>query len=422
MSNERLTSTLSGPVGKVAAALAAYEGLKQVTGTLTALYQNHLELSVTVRGQDVIYSEVLDWVTTVVPSNRQQSLIAGFGTRGGRSIFDEDTEEGRTPKRAMKVAFNDSTKRSFVLDGHKIKVQITRPEVDQAKGHAQEQICFTMATRNAREALVKHLSKLAEKTQEREPVLRIVNQWSNWESRFDLPLRSLNSVILPEDQKNTIVEDLTGFLESESRYVDLALPWHRGYLFHGPPGTGKTSLVKALANEFKLDLWYISLNDLKEDASLISLLGEVRPRSILLIEDVDTLSITKSRTAPESVDSGNGKQISLSSLLNALDGVATPHGLITMMTTNHYDQLDDALVRAGRMDRIEHLGYPTMLEVEKLYKRFYGIELGIPMELLNKPVNLSPAELSETLKRYLNDPVGAATALYTILDGMSLDA
>jgi chaperone BCS1 len=194
--------------------------------------------------------------------------------------------------------------------------------------------------------------------------------------------------------------------------VKLALPWHRGYMFHGPPGTGKTSMVKALANEFKLDLWYVSLGDLKEEASLINLLSEVSPRSILLLEDVDTIQLTHDRD--EEPKAKSPTNISLSSLLNALDGVATPHGLVTVMTTNHFDRLDPALTRAGRMDRVEELAYPGTREVDALYQRFYGSPLP-SWSHGEAVVPMSQAEVSEVFKRHLDDPEGAARALHAAL-------
>ena len=191
-------------------------------------------------------------------------------------------------------------------------------------------------------------------------------------------------------------------------------------MFHGPPGTGKTSLVKALANEFNLDLWYLSLSDLKAESSLLGLLSEVGPRSILLLEDIDIMKITHDR---DGADQGT---ISMSSLLNTLDGVATPHGLITIMTTNNFEVLDPALTRAGRMDMIEKLDYPSLNSISNMFEYFYG---EIPVQILtgahpdsfDTPIkDLSTSMIAEIMKRHLKDPKGAAQAISEELESYEL--
>ena len=130
---------------------------------------------------------------------------------------------------------------------------------------------------------------------------------------------------------------------------------------------------------------------------------------MLLLEDIDTLKITHDR------DSAESGKISTGSLLNTLDGVATPHGLITVMTTNRFDILDDAIKRAGRMDLVEELGYPTMDTIQDLYKHFYGHSV----EFHNKaPMNqVSTSEVAEILKRNFDEPEGAILDLNKLLFG-----
>src|SRR5690606_5301281 len=111
----------------------------------------------------------------------------------------------------------------------------------------------------------------------------------------DLPLRDLETDVLADGLMERLVDDLEGFFAAETAWGRLGIPWHRGYLLSGPPGTGKTSVVKALASHFGMDLYYAPLADLREDANLIDLVSAVRPRSLLLLEDVDVLSFTHDR-------------------------------------------------------------------------------------------------------------------------------
>lgn len=402
-------SRLANPaLGRAAAALAAYEGGKQLWNSAGALYREHLVYSVTIDESDHAYPDVHEWLLTVVPSESQRALVASTVSRRELNYLDEDEAESRAGA-ALRLSFNDRKSRRIVVDGHRVLARVTRDDApDSASKKSPMSIEFTARTKAGQDAVIRQLRSIQAAKGVRKPVLRVVNQWGNWARRSDLPLRDLESVVLPKDQKDAVVEDLRSFLDAEDRYVKLALPWHRGYMLHGPPGTGKTSLVKALANEFKLDLWYVSLGDLKEEASLINLLCEVSPRSILLLEDVDTIQLTHDRN--EKTESKSPTSISLSSLLNALDGVATPHGLIAVMTTNHFDRLDPALTRAGRMDRVEELAYPGPDEVAELYGRFYGVPMP-DVGLGEDEVAMSQAEVSEVFKRHLDDPEGALLAL-----------
>lgn len=409
-------SLLSNPaIGKAAAALAAYEGAKQLWNSASSLYREHLVYTVLIDETDHAYADVHEWLLTVLPTDGQRSLVASTVSRRELNFLDEDEAESKVPA-AVRLSFNDRKSRRIEIDGHRVSAKVTRVE-DMPDTNAKKvpmAIEFTARTKAGQDAVVRQLQRIQEAKGARKPVLRIVNQWGNWARRSDLPLRDLESVVLPKEQKDSVVEDLRAFLAAEDRYVKLALPWHRGYMFHGPPGTGKTSLVKALANEFKLDLWYVSLGDLKEEASLINLLSDVSPRSILLLEDVDTIQLTHDRD--EEPRAKSPTSISLSSLLNALDGVATPHGLITVMTTNHFDRLDPALTRAGRMDRVEELAYPGTREVDDLYRRFFGAPLP-SWSHGDATVPMSQAEVSEVFKRHLDDPEGAARALFSALEG-----
>lgn len=98
-----------------------------------------------------------------------------------------------------------------------------------------------------------------------------------------------------------------------------------------------------------------------------------------------------------------GVGVTTGSLLNALDGVATPHGLITVMTTNFLEKLDPALIRAGRMDRIEHIDMPTPAVVNEMFEHFYGSP---PPSEMPAPL-LSQAGIAEVFKRHFGDPLGA---------------
>ncbi|MCR1785340.1 AAA family ATPase [Nocardioides carbamazepini] len=398
-------SPLANPAfGRAAAALAVFEGATKLHERVTGLVNGRLLYTVAVEEGETMYPDVHAWLLGVLPAAKQRALIVTSAQRRGRRSMDSGDTVDRDE---LQLMFNDERTRHLTIDGHRVRVQLQEPDRSSNASSSEAslmrpaKIMFGAWTHAGQQAVVEHLRGMhAARVAARTPRLRMVNNWGGWTSRDDLPPRSLASVALPTEQKDRIVADLRRFLAAEGRYNHLAVPWHRGYMFHGPPGTGKTSLVKALASEFGLDLWYVGLSDLKAESSLMGLLAEVTPRSLLLLEDIDTIEISHER------DTTQGS-ISMSSLLNALDGVATPHGLVTVMTTNHFDKLDPALTRPGRMDVVEQLDPLTGATFAALFEHYYGQPLPFEVET----DGLTAAVVAEVFKQHLDDPAAALDAL-----------
>lgn len=148
-------------------------------------------------------------------------------------------------------------------------------------------------------------------------------------------------------------------------YVTRGIPWRRGYLLHGAPGTGKTSLVRALASELGLDLCIVNLTSSRlGDDGLATLMASAPPQAILLMEDIDAIFVGR-----EKADAAPG--LSFSGLLNAIDGVYAQEGRILVMTTNHKERLDPALIRPGRIDRHFEIGLAGEAEAVAMARAFY---------------------------------------------------
>jgi chaperone BCS1 len=166
-------------------------------------------------------------------------------------------------------------------------------------------------------------------------------------------------VVLPGTMREDLITDVRQFLGSKDYYMRLGVPYRRGYLLHGPPGCGKSSLVTALAGELRLAICVLSLSHRGlDDESLNSLLNTSPLRSIILLEDIDRAFTADSR-------------VTMSGLLNALDGVAAQEGRIVFMTTNHIDRLDAALIRAGRADVKMEVPLLTRTQVAALFLKFF---------------------------------------------------
>ncbi|KAI9800524.1 MAG: hypothetical protein M1825_004072 [Sarcosagium campestre] len=183
--------------------------------------------------------------------------------------------------------------------------------------------------------------------------------------------RPLDSVILDEGVKEKIVADVQDFLESGKWYFERGIPYRRGYLLHGVPGSGKTSFIQALAGhlDYNISLLNLSERGLTDDR-LNHLLTSVPPRTIVLLEDVD--AAFGNRRLQTDSDGYRGANVTFSGLLNALDGVASAEERIVFLTTNHVERLDEALVRPGRVDMTVRLGEATRWQAGQLWDRFYG--------------------------------------------------
>lgn len=401
------------PVGKIGAAIAAFETGKRIRNEARNYWRENYAWTVSVSEADQLYADVHAWLLSIMPTEKQRTLLVSSRKNGSRRMYAEDDMEtpGNGKVDSLKIRFDDSSERTVDIRGHKVKVWLDTPDPGTSPGFGMREpkkIKFQAATHAGQQAVVAELDRIhTEKAGVRKPTLKMVSSWGDWTTRSDLPARTLESVALPPEQKSKIIDDLERFIEAEERYNSLAIPWHRGYMFHGPPGTGKTSLVKALANHFELDLWYVGLADLRTESGLMQLISNVGSRSILLLEDIDTIKITHDESTQES------GAITIGSLLNALDGVATPHGLITMMTTNNFDQLDPRLIRAGRMDFVEELGYPTYETLRQMFETFYpGYTAWSGRNDVYYPPNeqlvgVSPAQFSEIFKNNLDDPWSA---------------
>ena len=213
--------------------------------------------------------------------------------------------------------------------------------------------------------------KLAQQSTEGKTII-YTSRGISWE-KFGEPRRKrpIESVILDEGVKEKIVEDVKDFLSSGRWYYDRGIPYRRGYLLHGPPGSGKSSFIQALAGELDYNIAILNLSERGlTDDRLNHLLTIIPKRTLILLEDAD--AAFSNRRVQTDADGYRGANVTFSGLLNALDGVASAEERILFLTTNYVERLDEALVRPGRVDMTIRLGEATRWQVEHLWDRFYG--------------------------------------------------
>jgi chaperone BCS1 len=235
----------------------------------------------------------------------------------------------------------------------------------------------------------------------------------NWNTSSWRPRRPLASIVLADDMLAELLDDMRSFLAAGAWYSTRGVPHRRGYLLHGPPGNGKTTLVAAVAGELGLSVAVLSLsNKVLTDDLLRNQVNALPPGAILLIEDIDC-AFAQARAAGETTG------VTMSGLLNALDGVSSREGRILFLTTNHPERLDPALVRPGRVDRSFRLGNATRDQARRLFTWFYtGGEFDLEVDFwADQFAGLLPegrvcvAAIQEHLLRFRTDPESAVLAL-----------
>ncbi|PHZ13328.1 mitochondrial chaperone BCS1 [Rhizopus microsporus ATCC 52813] len=287
--------------------------------------------------------------------------------------------------------------------------------MDLSTGAPFETITITTLSRDRHvfQELLQEAQEMALKKQEGKTVI-YTSYGPEWRP-FGMPRRRrmLESVILDKGIKERIVNDVKAFINNGKWYNERGIPYRRGYLLHGPPGSGKSSFIQALAGELEYNICILNLSERGlTDDRLNHLLSNVPERSIMLLEDIDAAFTKRSQTDNQ----GYQSMITFSGLLNALDGVASAEERIIFLTTNHVEKLDPALIRPGRVDLKEFFGNASEYQIRNMFKRFYDNE-ALANEFVEKikGKNVSTASLQGHFVYYKDKPEEAvknADSLY----------
>ena len=376
-----------------------WESARNLTKTIKTKYDDKTKYILKLSSKDMAYDSVQDWLLEQATSKtlsfktgeKRYFLTASFGKAvtvdiGGYPIKVQTTDSNSNDDNEMSDSSN-GTKRGF--------------------GRNETTILFTCSNQDARNAVVEFLDQIYQqsRTQEKKVLKFSQTSWGEWQ-RSGLLHRDLDSVFLRRGQKEKILDDIDSFIKDRERYESLGVPYHRGYLFYGQPGTGKSSLIRALAGHLKRHLFVMSLSGIKNDNDLTEQFNGISPGTILLIEDIDVFS---SVTREKSGDDDTGP--TLSGLLQCFDGVNAPHDVIICITTNHVEKLDPALIRTGRIDQKIELFGPDQDQFERMFTYFYEEDAGVEIS-----ENMSTSDVVEVFKQNLHDAQAARVGIKEIAD------
>ncbi|KAI5377691.1 hypothetical protein J4E82_003433 [Alternaria postmessia] len=229
---------------------------------------------------------------------------------------------------------------------------------------------------------------------------------NGWQS-VSKAIRRLDTIDMDEKVKSDLVRDAEYYYSDESRsfFADCGIPYRRGYLFHGPPGTGKSSFSAALAGHLSCDIYHINLSTGSiSDGTLHRLFLGLPRKCVVVLEDIDSAGIGReqgpsddrtealqhAQAAIDEIHSSSGAMgppppaskrsrtarrsntVTLSGLLNAIDGNASQEGRLLIMTSNAPDTLDEALTRPGRIDKKVYFGNMDASAGKSIFKRLIG--------------------------------------------------
>ena len=196
-------------------------------------------------------------------------------------------------------------------------------------------------------------------------------RWHGDEELFEaIQGASLDDLVLHGDLKEQIRTDIALFLEQGDVYERYKIPWKRGMLLLGPPGNGKTHMIRALTKHFDKPCLYVKSFRAQYSstqqcvASAFERAREVAP-CFLILEDLDTLLTNDTR----------------SFFLNEMDGFASNHGILTIATCNFPDKLDPAITdRPSRFDRKYHFELPELVDRRRYLEQF-GTRFDLDLQL-----------------------------------------
>lgn len=388
--------------------LASYLNATKVTEAISGTWSQFISLftaSVTIDGDDPFVLQVQNFL--------RKKKILGQGTNMlGESSYqilkrdqedcpDDDYDDWGEPvekpqneeeEKPFKMVLHST--RSMLMFRHKGRCFLMRRDRDDSTynpGYSKSLrfFCFGWSTKPITE-LFQDIDRGQKVVQQQDRLTSIRSSgqehgYGNWSRPQNRLARPIGTVNLDEGQKEMIVEDIAEYLHPETKawYQQQGIPYRRGYLFYGPPGTGKSSLAMALAGQFKLDIHIISLLDKNlDDYNLNRLMKSMVGRPAILLEDVDSAGISRDFNESDDEDSDDDydtryrrrqqkSRVTLSGLLNAIDGVGAPEGQVLIMTTNHKEKLDDALIRAGRVDVAVKLAWASRPQSGDIFLRMY---------------------------------------------------
>lgn len=228
------------------------------------------------------------------------------------------------------------------------------------------------------------------RSNDRKRSVRFINEWSDdgWIGTPSRVRKTFDNVFMVRATRELLINDIAQFQNSENLYVRDGIPYKRGYLFHGPPGTGKSSIWHAIATHLNFDVYRLNLSVARSRAEFKRLCFGIPRGSLVVVDDIDRVKVVM-----DGIDSVNTSflesdddsvapshtlkptEIDKQLLLEVFDGYDCFSGCIIVFTSNDITKIDPALVRAGRIDLKIEVPFMDAEVVADVFRYFYGREV-----------------------------------------------
>ncbi|KAH8809473.1 P-loop containing nucleoside triphosphate hydrolase protein [Flagelloscypha sp. PMI_526] len=392
-----LITTIPRPLidyGKVVLIASLSPSFHVLFDSLISFIFNILFVNALFEGRDESYEWVLSWLSEQPAWNNvrdfEVSTWSTHSTRTSISLVDDDCVESATASR--KVSLLPSVYSTYRIWWGGTLLLVTRRQgqtVWGGKEHSLQVRALTFKSgfitpflKDARDAFIR--------ARDNKTSIYALDRQDEWHILSAYDKRSLSSIVLDPGTKELLLDDAKDFLANKDWYRRRGIPFRRGYLLYGSPGSGKTSLIHAIAGEMNLNLYPISLSKSGlDDNTLADMFMSLPDNCIAVMEDIDVafsqvaaregvasgteneLDDVRSKDCTKKDEATSGSRITLSGLLNVLDGVGAKEGRIIFATTNCYHKLDPALTRPGRMDLHIEFKNASREQASTFFREFY---------------------------------------------------
>ncbi len=397
------TNQFFGAAAFASIAAALFASLKGVPKWIWDRIMTLISYKVTIYQTDELYDYITYWIRD---NHKSKARNVEYSTRSVDNDYPEITEsdsKGKKAKEIKEIPIEDF----FYLRkyGRWIRISFGRDKLENAnnlksvylKHYTFKGIFASRSIRKLIKEVNEHYGNV------RKDPRFYISRGHYFSYMQNITGKPLSQVVLNNRLKNEILQDINTWKDSKDEYARRGISHKRGHCYFGPPGTGKTTLARAIAMEYEMDVYNVNLNNIDGDDDMISMFSEINPGSILLFEDIDAYFNKRDVINKKS-------KITFSGLLNALDGAINLNNVLIIFTTNHIENLDPALLRPGRIDVIKEIGMANNPEINEYLTMFYLDDIKIPFDMTTSMCNVqnaclanpdNPSRAIETLRKML---------------------